>query len=40
MLYLTTRDHTEVYTAYRTLGEERGADGGYFVPTLFRRECG
>lgn len=32
MLYLTTRDHTEVYTAYRTLGEERGADGGYFVP--------
>lgn len=32
MLYITTRDKAEVYTAYRTLSEDRGVDGGYFVP--------
>lgn len=32
MLYITTRDENNVYTACRTLNEERGANGGYFVP--------
>ena len=32
MLYVTTRDKTDVYTAYRTLGQNRGDDGGFFVP--------
>lgn len=32
MLYVTTRDKTDVYTAYRTLGQNRGEDGGFFVP--------
>lgn len=37
MLYITTRDKNDVYTAYRTLNEERGADGGYFVPFQIQR---
>lgn len=32
MLYVTTRDKTDAYTAYRTLGENRGSDGGFFIP--------
>ena len=32
MLYVTTRDKTNVNTAYRTLGTNRGDDGGFFVP--------
>ena len=32
MLYVTTRDKTNVCTAYRTLGQDRGEDGGLFVP--------
>lgn len=32
MLYVTTRDKTNVCTAYRTLGQDRGDDGGFFVP--------
>ncbi len=32
MLYLTTRTHADAYTAFRTLGEGRGPDGGLFVP--------
>lgn len=32
MLYVTTRDKNDAYTAYRTLGENRGKDGGFFVP--------
>lgn len=32
MLYVTTRDKTEICTAYRTLGQNRGDDGGFFVP--------
>lgn len=32
MLYVTTRDKTNVCTAYRTLGRNRGDDGGFFVP--------
>lgn len=32
MLYITTRDKTDAYTAYRTLSDNRGSDGGFFVP--------
>ena len=32
MLYVTTRDKNEISTAYRTLGQDRGDDGGFFVP--------
>ena len=32
MLYVTTRDKTDVSTAYRTLSQNRGDDGGFFVP--------
>jgi len=32
VLYVTTRGKTDVYTAYRTLGQNRGEDGGFFVP--------
>lgn len=32
MLYVTTRDKNEVSTAYRTLGQDRGESGGFFVP--------
>lgn len=32
MLYITTRNKHDVYTAYRTLNEDRGTDGGFFVP--------
>ena len=32
MLYVTTRDNTDAYTPYRVLREERGQDGGLYVP--------
>ena len=32
MLYVTTRNKEEVYTAHKTLTENRAADGGFFVP--------
>ena len=32
MLYITTRSNHDAYTAYRTLGQGRGPDGGLFVP--------
>lgn len=32
MLYVTTRDEQEVFTAQRVLCENRGSDGGLFVP--------
>lgn len=32
MLYVTTRNSTEVYTAQRALMESRGADGGMYLP--------
>ena len=32
MLYVTTRDSRDAFTAYRTLNEERGPDGGLYLP--------
>lgn len=32
MLYITTRNNNDAYTAYRTLGQGRGPDRGLFVP--------
>lgn len=32
MLYITTRNKHDVYTAARTLNQDRGSDGGLFVP--------
>lgn len=32
MLYVTTRNRTDAYTAHKTLTTDRGADGGLFVP--------
>lgn len=32
MLYITTRNNHDAFTAYRTLGQGRGPDGGLFVP--------
>lgn len=32
MLYITTRDNKDAYTAYRTLGENRAPDEGTFLP--------
>ena len=32
MLYITTRDHSDAYTAHRVLGDNRAADGGMFLP--------
>lgn len=32
MLYVTTRNHRDAYTAQRVLGEDRGPDGGLFLP--------
>lgn len=32
MRYVTTRNQRQVYTAKQALGEDRGADGGFFVP--------
>ena len=32
MLYVSTRNNTDLYTAYRALHESRAPDGGFFVP--------
>ena len=32
MLYVTTRNNLETYTAHRALTENRGPDGGFYVP--------
>ncbi len=32
MLYITTRDKTDPYTAHYTLNHDRGKDGGFFIP--------
>lgn len=32
MLYVTTRDDLTTYTAYHALHEDRGPDGGFFMP--------
>ena len=32
MLYVTTREDRDAYTAYRALHESRSADGGLFLP--------
>lgn len=32
MLYLSTRNTTDCYTAYRALNEKQAPDGGFFVP--------
>lgn len=32
MLYISTRNNTDTYTAHRALHEEHSPDGGYFVP--------
>lgn len=32
MLYVSTRDERDAFTAYRVLREGRSADGGYYVP--------
>lgn len=32
MLYITTRDHSDAYTAHRVLSENCAADGGMFLP--------
>ena len=32
MLYVTTRSKNDAFTAYRTMNQDRGPDGGLFVP--------
>ena len=32
MLYVTTRGTQDAFTAYRTMNQDRGPDGGLFVP--------
>lgn len=32
MLYVTTRNNTDTYTAHRALTESRASDGGFYVP--------
>ena len=32
MLYVTTRSTQDAFTAYRTMNQDRGPDGGFFVP--------
>lgn len=32
MLYITTRNNNDAFTAYRTLGQDRGPDNGLFIP--------
>lgn len=35
MLYVTTRSDRDMYTAHRALCEDRGPDGGFYVPFRF-----
>ena len=35
MLYVSTRNHVDSFTAYRVLRENRASDGGVFVPMRF-----
>ena len=37
MLYLSTRNTTDCYTAYRALNETQAPDGGFFVPFRLNR---
>jgi len=37
LLYVSTRDKTASYTAYRTLHEERAPDGGVYVPFRWQK---
>ncbi len=37
MLYATTRNHTDAFTAQRVLTRKRGGDGGFFVPYRLQR---
>ena len=37
MLYVTTTDKNDAYTAARTFLEDRGPDGGLFVPRQLPR---
>ena len=37
MLYLTTRSKQNTYTAARALTEDRGPDGGFYVPLQLPR---
>ena len=37
MLYLSTRNTTDCYTAYRALNEARAHDGGFYVPFRLQR---
>ena len=32
MLYISTRNNTDTYTAHRALHEEYAPDGGFYVP--------
>lgn len=32
MLYVTTRGTQDAFTAYRTMNQDRGPDGGFFIP--------
>lgn len=41
MLYVTTRNSSDMFTAFRALSESRGPDGGFYIPyklTPFSRE--
>lgn len=41
MLYVTTRGKNDAFTAYRTMNQDRGPDGGLFIPMrmpVFTRE--
>ena len=41
MLYITTRSKNDAFTAHRTMNQDRGPDGGLFVPfrmPIFERE--
>ena len=35
MLYVSTRNHVDSFTAYRVLHEDHAPDGGMFVPMRF-----
>lgn len=39
MLYLTTRDRADSFTAYRVLSDDRASDGGMFIPIQMPSLC-